>query len=281
MQYKKIITSGCSFSDTTTPFTWPKQLENYIKNINPTVKFDHRGLSSQGQELIQKKAVHAICEALSEGYNPDQICVFVMWSSNDRKSFYVDNPDFISELINNWKLSTQSWKLQLADLKNNLTSPETIDTYSQTQYNQIQYNKEGGWLITSCYTVDHLQMIRDYFMMSKNANSIAAIHMGLENIIFLQNFCKLYGIRLYQQYFMNHTVNDFESNKNHQNISYLYNQIDRSTFILSDSSIHEYLINNPECFKEYPTDAHPNGLGHRRWLTEVMLPKLEEDNFFQ
>jgi hypothetical protein len=27
-------------------------------------------------------------------------------------------------------------------------------------------------------------------------------------------------------------------------------------------------------------NSHPNGLGHRVWLNEVMLPKLEQDNFF-
>lgn len=281
MQYKKIITSGCSFSDTTTPYTWPNQLENYIKNIDPTVRFDHRGLSSQGQELIQKKAVHAVCESLKQGYRPEQICVFVMWSSNDRKSFYVDNPNFISDLVANWKSSKQSWKLQLADLKNEVKLPDTVDTKSSSLYNQVLYNKDGGWLITSCYTTDDLRMIRDYYMMSKNSYSIESVHTGLENIIFLQNFCKANRIKLYQQYFMDQPREDFDLLKSHQSISYLYDQLDNSTFILPESSIYQYLSNNPECFKEYPIDVHPNGLGHRRWLTEVVLPTLEEDNFFQ
>lgn len=280
MKYKKIITSGCSFSEAVTAYTWPNQLENYIKNINPNVKFDHRGLSSQGQELIQKKAIHAINEALGQGYSPKDLCVFVMWSSNDRKSFFVDNPDFIKELVNNWKLSGQGWALQLADLKNNLSSPEIIESTAKG-YNKIPYNKTGGWLITSCHVSDDLQMFRDYFMMSEFANSVGSIHTALENVIFLQTFCKMHGIKLYQQYFMRMPREDFEMHKNNDNIAYLYNQLDKSTFILPESSIHEYLLSSKDCFKEFPNDPHPNGLGHRRWLTEVMLPHLEEDNFFE
>jgi hypothetical protein len=85
MKYKKIITCGCSFSDPSTPFTWVNLLERNLKRINSELVFDHRGLSSQGNQLIQKKTVHAIHKALSEGYKPEEICVFVMWSGHDRE----------------------------------------------------------------------------------------------------------------------------------------------------------------------------------------------------
>lgn len=281
MKYKKIITNGCSFSDPITPFTWPNQLENYIhQTVDSSVKFDHRGLSSQGQELIQKKTLHAIHEALEEGYDPSEICVFVMWSSNDRKSFYVDNPDFIKEIVDNWKLSNQGWQLQLADLKNTLSDPDTITT-SATGYNQVPYNKAGGWLITSAHVNDELTIFRDYFMMSLNANSISAVHLGLENVILLQTFCKLHGIKLYQQYFMKIPREDFEIWQTHQNAKYLYAQLDHSMFIAPKSSIHEYLLDSPACFVSFPSNPHPNGLGYRRWVMEVMLPHLEEDGFFE
>jgi hypothetical protein len=278
MKYKKIITCGCSFSDPATPFSWPNQLEKHVERLDPTVKFEHRGLSSQGQELIQKKTLHAIHEALEQGYRPEDIAVFVMWSSNDRKSFYVDHTDFINELVENWKGSQQGWQLQLGDLKNQATHIETVSSKASLN-NVIQYNKRGGWLITSAHTIDTVKSVRDYFMMSIGSPSAASVHDSLENIIMLQHTCKILGIKLYQQYFMDLTFNDFDQVKDHQIVKYLLKQLDTSTFISPEKSIHGYLLPNPECFKNI-YDPHPNGLGHRRWLTEVMLPHLVDDGFF-
>jgi hypothetical protein len=278
MKYKKIITCGCSFSDPATPFSWPNQLEKHIERLDPTVKFDHRGLSSQGQELIQKKTLHAIHEALEQGYTPEDIAVFVMWSSNDRKSFYVDHINFVNELVENWKGSQQGWQLQLGDLKNQATHLETISSKASFN-NTIQYNKQGGWLITSAHTIDTVKSVRDYFMMATGAPSAASVHDSLENIIMLQHTCQILGIKLYQQYFMDLTFNDFEQFKDHQIVQYLLKQLDTATFISPKKSIHGYLLPNPECFKNIQ-DPHPNGLGHRRWLTEVMLPHLVDDGFF-
>jgi hypothetical protein len=277
MKYKKIITSGCSFSDAFTPYSWPNQLEAYIlKNVDSTVKFDHRGLGSQGQELIQKKASHAIYEALSTGYNPDEIAVFVMWSSVDRKAFYVDNPDMLSEIFENWKGSKQGWALQLADLHNKVE--EYVTMRLPDSNDAINYNKTGGWYLSSALVANEMNFIKDYFMTGKNAVTVQMCQESLENIIFLQNSCKAKGIKLYQQWYSDHTRDDLMLYKDHQNIKYLYSELDQSTFI-SDNSLYNYLLGNIDCFKSR-TDSHPNGLGHRRWLNEVILPYLDDDNFF-
>jgi len=280
MKYKKIITSGCSFSDPSTPYSWPIQLENYVNRTYPDVKFDHRGLSSQGQDLIQKKAIHAVHDALAEGYTTEDLAVFVMWSSSDRKAFYVNNQDYINSIIENWGNSTQGWQLQFGDLRNKSSNPNQIQTKSDYN-NTINYNADGGWLVTSVHTLDNLKPFRDYYLMGSRQGllPLGNIHESLENIIMLQNFCQAKGIKLYQQYFMDLVHRDFLATKEHQIIKYLYDQLDHSTFILPNGSIHGYLEGNPECFKS-PNDAHPNGLGHRRWLVEVILPHIEEDDFF-
>lgn len=279
MKIRKIITCGCSFSDPSTPYTWPNQLEAYItKNIDPTVKFDHRGLSSQGQELIQKKSAHAIYEALETGYKPEEIAVFVMWSSVDRKSFYIDNPDTIDEIVENWKGSNQGWNLQFADLKNE--SEELILVRSKAQgNNMIHYNKKGGWFITSAHVRDELKFVRDYFMMASNAVAPGPVHSSLENILMLQYLCKLKGIRLYHQFYMDNIIDDIERWKNHQIVKYLYDDLDRDSFI-SNGSMHSYMDSREELFVGVG-NSHPNGLGHRIWLNEVMLPFLEERDFFE
>jgi hypothetical protein len=278
MKYKKIITCGCSFSDPTTPYTWPNQLEAYItKNIDSTVRFDHRGLASQGQELIQRKASHAIFEALQTGYKPDEIAVFVMWSSVDRKSFYVENPDSIDEIVTNWKGSKQGWNLQFADLKNQSTSLELVNTAAEA-HNEVRYNKAGGWFITSGHVLDEIQLVRDYFMLGKNNISVGICHDSLQNILALQYLCQAKGIKLYQQFYMDNIIEDLARYKDHQIVKYLYDDLDKSTFI-SDRSIHNYMDGREEMFVGV-WNSHPNGLGHRVWLNEVMLPKLEQDNFF-
>jgi hypothetical protein len=235
-------------------------------------------MSSQGQELIQKKTIYAIEQALDEGYKPEEICVFVMWTSNDRKSFYVDNSDFIESIVENWSKSQQGWQFQLANLENNIDEIAYVKSKAPTN-NEIPYNKKGGWLITSCHVTDDIRMVRDYFMMSLHANSSLAIHTSLENIIFLQTYCKLKNIKLYQQYTIPFIFQDFEFQKDHQIVQYLYKQLDHSTFISQDS-MYNYLGKYPECFKNAAAH-HPNGLGHRIWLNEVILPHLQDDGFFE
>lgn len=278
MKIRKIITSGCSFSDPTTPYAWPNQLESYItKNIDDSVRFDHRGLASQGQELIHKKAAHAIYEALVTGYKPEEIAVFVMWSSVDRKSFYVDNQDAIKEIVDNWKGSTQGWVLQFADLKNQSVLPELIETKA-TVFNRIWYNKIGGWFITSSHVRDEIKLVRDYFMLGRNSVTVAMCHESMQNIISLQHLCQSKGIKLYQQFFMDNILEDLDRYKSHQIIKYLYDDWDRSSFV-SEKSMYNYMNGREELFVG-AGNAHPNGLGHRIWLDEVILPRLEMDDFF-
>lgn len=278
MKIRKIITSGCSFSDPTTPYTWPNQLESYItKNIDDGVRFDHRGLASQGQELIHKKAAHAIYEALVTGYKPEEIAVFVMWSSVDRKSFYIDNPDTISEIVANWKGSKQGWSLQFADLKNQAPSLNVVTTNGATN-NYVRYNEKGGWFITSSHVTDEISFVRDYFMMGAYAVSIGMCHDNLQNILSLQYLCQSKGIKLYQQFYMNNIIEDLNRWKDEQPIKYLYDDWDKNTF-MSNQSMHHYMNSREELFVGVG-NSHPNGLGHRIWLDEVMLPRLEQDNFF-
>lgn len=279
MKIRKIITVGCSFSDPTTPYTWPNQLESYIlKNVDDSVKFDHRGLSSQGQELIQKKASHAIYEALMTGYKSEEIAVFVMWSSIDRKSFYIDNSDMINEIVENWKGTRQGWSLQFADLKNDTGNIVFVETKASDN-NRVYYNPKGGWFITSAHVTDEIKFVRDYFMMGKDAVSPGLCNDNIENILFLQYLCNSKNIRLYQQYYMDNIKEDLSRHRTHQAVQYLYDDLDMKTFI-SQRSMHEYLSQNPELFVS-PNNRHPNGLGHRIWLTEVIIPKLDQDNFFE
>jgi hypothetical protein len=280
MQYKKIITGGCGFSDIIVPYVWPNQLENYIKRTSSDITFDHRGLTSQGQKLIQKKIINAICSSLDQGYKPNQICVFVMWSDPTTKTFYIKNKELIDKLIDNWKNSTQSWHLQFGDLENKAQEKNIIYSLA-TDINSVQYNKNGGWFITSPYINDNINLITELHQMgSENKETMTAFdaHDSLENMILLQSFCKEKGIKLYQQFALDSLIQSFTLFKKYDIVGYLYSQLDFGTFISPNNSMVGYLKDNTECFRENQT---LNGLGHRKWITEVMLPHLVDDSFFE
>lgn len=280
MIIKRVITSGCSFSDFATPHTWPHQLEKYMKNIDPTVTFDHRGLSSQGQDLIQKKATHAVMKAIEEGFSSEEIAVIVMWTSSDRKAFYIDNPLIINKIAEGWKGSQQGWQLQFGDLANKISNYGEIKSKARSD-NIIPYNKDGGWFITSAHVNDGSNFIKGYFLMSEHSESPGPMHYDLENILMLQNFCKARRIKLYHQFYMDSVLQCYENCKNHQIIKYLYDDIDWDT-VVSKTSIHGYLkrlAKHEELF-EGPTDPHPTEQGHLIWTDQILIPYLTKKNFF-
>lgn len=280
MNIKRVITSGCSFSDFETPWTWPHQLERYIKNIDPEVTFDHRGLSSQGQDLIQKKASHAVMQAINEGFSTDGIAVVVMWSGIDRKAFYIDNPLIINDIAEGWKGSQQGWQLQFADLTNKIHNYSEVN--SAAKYgNNIPYDKDGGWFITSAHVNDGSEFIKGYFLMAKHMASSGPVHYSLENVLMLQNLCKAKGIKLYHQFYMDHVLGCFEQRKDHQIVEYLYDDIDWDT-VVSKTSIHAFLkgLNEDEKMFVDRKDPHPSEQGHITWCNEVLVPYLKTNNFF-
>ena len=70
-------------------------------------------------------------------------------------------------------------------------------------------------------------MVQYHYMLDGyHGHGIGKVHTSLENIIILQNFCKLNGIKLVNQFFMDHVFQDIENVKDHQIINYLYKQFD-------------------------------------------------------
>lgn len=286
---KHIITSGCSFSDALLDHGWPRLLEKYFPNCS----YEHLGLGSQGQDLIQKKASLAVIESL-KNFRADEICVIVMWSGTERKSFFVDNKDFINEVAQGWKKGSQWWNKQFCDLKNNVDfTSYAEDTRTK---NKTYFNKEGGWYICNYLTPDS-EFTKQYFDLSRSL--IGPVVNSLENIIFLQNLCKVKGVRLVQSFYRDYTWQDIFENKHDQNVSYLYECLDFST-IVSATGMYEHLRPldptrfqfNPlngifaNIFKISVTDEskkyflddnwHPNELGATKWLEEVLVPYLRK-----
>lgn len=281
MKIKKIITCGCSFSDSKPDpygqkYTWPHQLEAQLKSqYGDTIEFEHLGIPSQGQELIQKKTTLALTESLKK-YKAEEIAVVVMWSGTERKSFYVDNPYLIKNIVKEWDTSKQFWHVQFADLKNNFDNIKQTGLEKGSNY---FYNDGAGWYICA-FGLDTNPLTTGYF--SANVTDIAAVHLSIENIIFLQNFCRLHNVKLYNQFYRTYVYQDIEDKKDHQIVGYLFDQFDRSK-VITYEGMHEYL--RYDMSNIHPADGktsgiHPNRKGHEVWTTDVLMPRLKELGLF-
>ena len=273
MKIKHVVTSGCSFSEKFCDFTWPHCLAEYTQSIDPNVTFTHMGMGHQGQELIQKKATYAIMDALEQGIDPKEIAVIVMWSGNDRKTWYVDNPQFINNIVRHWTKPTtfsHSWDVQFCDLKNSL---EGIKTIQYGDNNHARYNPKGGWFHSGALH-DELDFMGQYYWFS--TTNAAAIHLALENMIMLQTICKSYGISFYQQYYMKQTWLDLEQYKHHHIVSHLYRILDEDSKIFP--SINEYAIS--QNLQTLYSDPHPTPEAHAHYTKNVLVPFLQERQFF-
>lgn len=276
MKYKKIITVGCSFSDPTTPYTWVNLLERRVKKTNPDVVFDHRGLSSQGQQLIQKKATHAIWKALSEGYKSEEICVIVMWSGHSRRSFYINNNDTIERILNHWSKQNIRYKLQFGNLEN--SGNDIVELGQGGSELHVTYNKNGGWYITGGWH-DEIPFFKEYLMFCDGLQE--SIILSLENMIMLQSTCRANNIKLYEQFYMDSVYEDILAHKTVEECKHLYELLDKSNYV-STQSMHGYLktveVEDGQYFKS-KLDSHPNAHGHLIWLDNILLPHLEKTGF--
>lgn len=227
---KHLITGGCSFSTGGDTHNWTGCVTRYLKGLNPNLTTTHTAEISQGQELIQKKVLLAITDALAQGYKGEEIFVCVMWSGIGRKAWYVDNPIYIQKLVNGWKNFNGGISSQFLDLysyKNGIKNKELF----KTKYSEAAYNTEGGWYYTVDGSDSAVEGFREQYLLDSEPSGPGKVNTSLENIIFLQNFCKLHKIRLLNQIFMSQVFKDIFKQKDHQAVSYLYKQIDFENFI--------------------------------------------------
>jgi hypothetical protein len=291
---KHLITGGCSFSHCHKPDeSWIGFLADKLKTENENLTINHTGYLSQGQELIQKKVMLAIIEALDSGLQSDEIMVVVMWSGTFRKAWYIDNPIIIKQMTDLWPNFEGGMSSQFLDLKNrNAEHPEYFETMGGSKF---EYNPEGGWYFTVNGSDCQMEFVQQHYILDGwLAGGVGKIHNSIENIIMLQNFCKLKGVNFYQQFFMDSVFEDIENNKNHQIINYLYKQLDETTML--KNGMFEYLHTLLNIDRKESTNVahserlkldvntgyfskdgfHPSALGAKLWCENILFPFLEK-----
>jgi hypothetical protein len=287
-----LITGGCSFSTSTDDASWVNELTSHLQESNNKLTYEHTGYYSQGQELIQKKVMLAAMEALDQGIDPETILIAVMWSGTDRKAWYIDNPRIIQDVVRGMPKFNGGMSRQFLDLKNNVSPNKgTFKTFSGSEFD---YSAEGGWYFTVNGSDCQLGFVQQHYMLDQFAGGVGKVHSSLENIIMLQNFCKLHGIKLVQQFFMDLVFQDIVSRKDHQMVKYLYKQLDFDSIIKdgmfdylhpfigvdrdkSRDLSHKERLDMDAGRQYFSTDGfHPGKLGRDIWCTEILFPFISK-----
>jgi len=226
---KYLITSGCSFSHPWrhhgAQLGWINFLEMKLHEKYPELVALHVGHNGHGQEMIQKKVTLTVTELLEQGVNPCDIIAVVMWSGTFRKSWYITNDYIINKITSDMIDYKGGMDPLFLDLKNSVgDNPRYFTTMDGDKF---PYNPNGGWYTTVNGSDSKMAFVQHHYMMDGwNAAGVGKVHISLENMIFLQNFCKNRGVKLINQFFMDNVYSDIEENKNHQIINYLYKQFD-------------------------------------------------------
>ena len=253
---RKLITSGCSFTEP--PYTWPTFLAEELYTLNTDYKWDlyNVGLGSQGNGLIRKKLIYQI-EKLIKTHDPSDMFVGVMWSGVDRHHFRHSD----SNLLNN----------------------EPYDGWSRNP-TSVTPNNNNWYIINSHWESKHAKQWYKYF--HDNTNSVI---MTLEDIHYTQLYLENYGIPYFMTTYMDifgnlgklhELFNDeiAEDILNHPDVTYLYESINWNSF-LDVGGCLEWLYEN------HPTNGlpdingwykHPTQDGHQLFTQEVIVPHLKD-----
>ena len=240
---KHLVTSGCSFSKpgdytegtSTKPDTWPEWLE---KSIQPDKSY-HLGVSSNGQELISRKAIHCVNQLLNEGVEPQDIIVGIMWSTEDRRQFYIPN-GYDNQYL----------------LKPN-PSPSNPHHWPKNDHYGTWHLQNAGFM--NKFAENYYKYFYD---------TTHSIINSYEHVLRTQWYFEKHNIK----YFMS-TINDytFEGDwKNHAQIDYLKALVDWSKFLPAELP---WVIANTEqwCNDEF---FHPNNSQHHEYVERVILPYI-------
>ena len=187
-------------------------------------------------------------------------------------------------------------RMQDRSLKNRLIGDtETFQTKNGSEFNSAKY---GGWYFTVNGSDSQLEFVQQHYLLDGDmTNGVGKVHTSIENMIMLQNFCKLHNIKFIHQFFMDSSYLDIEKHKEHQLINYLYNQLD--TNIMLKNGMFEYLhtlLNIPreesinvthadrkqldEQYGYFSKDGfHPSTYGAELWTKNVLIPFLETKKY--
>ena len=253
---KLLITSGCSFSECITISagrgTWP----NHLVKMLPDYKHVSYAMGSQGNGLISRGIIYGVCEALKT-HKPEDILVGVMWSGSNRHDFRCENPNdlqFIQDKTDN------GW----------IENPTSFVKYSAK-----------NWVILNVNWTDQNNVEAETYYKMFHSDIGSSIY-SIEHILRTQYFLKHHNIKyFFTDYVDQNIVLNF--NKNHPEINYLYNLIDREHY-LPVSSEFTWVLENTK-FTHLWNDPkhkyweHPKSEMHKEFVEQIVYPWLQSKGY--
>lgn len=242
MKPKLLIASGCSF--TFEPWCWPSHLAEGLE----IPELRNRGMASQGNPIIARKAMYAVQAALKEGYKPEDILVGVMWSGIDRQDFYTDDVGQMSN-VNGWI--------------ENPTSMSGIPGYENWEI------LNAGW-----------QTKRAKLWYTEFNTHIGSVINTLEYMVMIQLYFESVGVKYFMTHFMDFYDKFFYPELYRPDVK-MYADILNMDNIIKDGE-YEWVRDNMKEDVDVacglcPDDLHPNADGHIKYTKEVIIPFLKEN----
>jgi|688.fasta_scaffold459678_2 hypothetical protein len=271
---KVLITSGCSFSECihydNPAFrkNWPIHLAESLKEYGYD-KHISSALPSQGNGLISRGIIYNVVEALKH-YDAKDILVGVMWSGANRHDFRSPDPKLLDFVINN-------------------------------QHNHVYENPTGfvkdapkSWAILNVNWSDSGNKEAEiYYRMFHD--KIGSSIYSIEHILRVQYFLRSKGVPYFFTDYSDHNICQ-PTDKLNPEISYLYEQIDKS-YYLPVTSEFQWIVDNNILLDEWlPEDSwkqvlveeangvlykwnrwlHPSSNQHKEFVDRIIMPFIND-----
>jgi hypothetical protein len=263
MHHKKhLVTSGCSFTDTLSSRykAWPIPLSENIGLF-----LSNYGLSSSGNDLICRQAMYGVDKLLSEGVNPKEILVGVMWSGSNRKDlFTTENSKTFLERVSRWF---------------NVYTDEGMERHLKGTRNPYKFvpDSVGQWIIQNGNWPDILSQFS-----SVAGDYIGNVIITYEKILALQYYLESVGVDyFFTSYFGHGTFSGIKDNLP-PDISWMHKLVDWEKWLPVDG---EFEWCYDKGIKDYGLEGiatdifdakHPLPNHHEMFVKEVILPHLQK-----
>lgn len=248
---KILITSGCSFTETTSGVinTWPMCLFDELSKNHSYVEHKSGGLGSQGNGLISRKVMYFVSEALKK-YKPEDITVGIMWSGPNRVDFRCTDPSLLQFNIDG---VDNQWMENPTRFVEGSTKNWVILNHHWASIKAPVINEEA-------------KLYYKYFY-----DDVGATISTFEHMLRVQWFLERYNVR----YFFS-TYQDYVLTKNpwreHKEVKHLYDMIDFKNF-LPVKSMGNWVENSSVYgTADIHEGDHPSSRQHHEFTEKVILP---------
>lgn len=277
---KHLVTSGCSFTDNC-HINWGGHWPNVVeRHLNGTKLYNY-GLGSRGNDWISKSIIYQVSELLTEGVDPNDICVIAMWSGQDRKSLFVSREETVifPKLHNKGQTPNPS----------NFTDHDYGYPDENFDYNTYVC-KHDGWLagsFTCSFQNPEIEKFRKEFNKRYWTHELAVIE-SYEHWLRLQDFLNARNIKYFFMTYcdiMRYPARGREDGNSdlqpteityEKNVKHLHNMIDWEHWEYSKehgTGFYEYCLDNNLELED--DNFHPTIESHEYFALNYVLPIIK------